>query len=99
MSRRALQEIPGDLEMDAERCRRSLRAFIADAWPVLEPATPLVPGFHIDAITDHLEAITAGHREFRAQIPWRTSGSMCREFPMPRPYETLYDTPGQLPRR
>ena len=27
---------------------------------VLEPSTPFVPGWHIDAIIDHLEAVTRG---------------------------------------
>lgn len=39
----------------------SLRAFIADAWPIIEPTTPFVGGYHVDAITEHLEAITRGH--------------------------------------
>ena len=30
------------------------------AWPILEPATEFVDGFHIDAICDHLQAVTQG---------------------------------------
>lgn len=44
----------------AERARRRLRLFIEQAWPVVEPATPFVPGWHIDAIAEHLEAVTGG---------------------------------------
>ena len=39
---------------------RSLRAFVAQAWPVLEPRTPFLPNWHIDLICEYLEAITAG---------------------------------------
>lgn len=39
---------------------RTLREFVAGAWPVLEPGRELVPGWHIDAICEHLEAVTRG---------------------------------------
>ena len=38
----------------------SLRAFVEQAWPVLEPTTPFLPNWHIDLVCEHLEAITAG---------------------------------------
>ncbi len=43
-------------EIERELAKRSLRAnsYAWQAWPVLEPSTPFVPGFHIDAIIDHL---------------------------------------------
>jgi len=31
------------------------------AWPILEPGTPFIPSWHIDAICDHLQACTEGH--------------------------------------
>src|SRR6185436_1288335 len=40
--------------------RVSLRAFVAWAWPILEPRTPFLPNWHIDLLCEHLEAITAG---------------------------------------
>src|SRR5829696_1119938 len=40
--------------------RRSLAAFVHEAWPVLEPGTDFVSNWHIDAICEHLEAITRG---------------------------------------
>jgi predicted phage terminase large subunit-like protein len=40
------------------RARRSLRAFVRQAWTVLEPVTPLVWGWHMDAICDHLQAVS-----------------------------------------
>jgi len=37
---------------------KSLQHFIRQAWPVVEPKEPFVGGWHIDAICEHLEAIT-----------------------------------------
>src|SRR5215210_8409534 len=52
--------LPSSSEIRAECCRRRLKAFIAEAWPLVEPATPFVPNWHIDAIAEHLEAATRG---------------------------------------
>lgn len=38
----------------------ALREFIEQAWHVVEPENPYVHGWHIDAICDHLEAVTSG---------------------------------------
>jgi len=40
--------------------RITLRDFVRDGWRIVEPSTPYVHGWHIDAISDHLEAVTAG---------------------------------------
>lgn len=40
--------------------RQSLRNFVEQAWPVLEPTTEFKPNWHIDCICDHLEAMTRG---------------------------------------
>lgn len=34
--------------------------FVREAWSVLHPSTPYIHGWHIDAICDHLEAISDG---------------------------------------
>ena len=47
-------------EIEQERATRSLREFVRQAWHVIEPSTPFVPGWHIDAIIEHLEAISFG---------------------------------------
>lgn len=39
---------------------KSLAGFVRRAWEVLEPSTPLVWGWHLDAMCLHLEAITFG---------------------------------------
>jgi hypothetical protein len=43
----------------AERARRSLREFIRAAWSLTDPA-PFVAGWHIDALAEHLEAVSRG---------------------------------------
>lgn len=47
-------------ELDRVDCEESLAGFIRRAWHVIEPGQPYVHGWHIDAISAHLEAITAG---------------------------------------
>lgn len=47
-------------KIKAEQARRSLREFVRQAWPVLEPSTKLVWGWHLDALATHLEAVTRG---------------------------------------
>ena len=48
------------LRLRAEKARRSLKEFVQSAWMVVEPSTPFVPGWHVDAIIEHLEAVTNG---------------------------------------
>lgn len=47
-------------EVEREACRRRLSTFIKRAWSVLEPGQPYVHGWHIDAMAEHLEAVTDG---------------------------------------
>lgn len=44
----------------AEQARRSLARFVKDAWPVVEPGTLFVNGWHLQAITQHLQAVFQG---------------------------------------
>ena len=46
--------------LERELFQRSLRDAIPYMWPVLEPARPYISGWPIDAICDHLEAVTRG---------------------------------------
>ncbi len=41
-------------------CEKSLEQYIKQAWSVIEPATPYQQNWHISAICDYLEAVTAG---------------------------------------
>ena len=44
----------------AELARRSLLEFTRQAWPILHPGTPMVEGWVLSAICDHLEACESG---------------------------------------
>ena len=55
-----------DLAAEADRLAGSLREFTRGAWPVVEPATPFKPNWHIDAICDALEACR--RREIRRLV-------------------------------
>jgi len=48
-------------DVQKELAIRKLSRFAQLIWPVLEPGTPLVWGWYLDAICDHLEAVTNGH--------------------------------------
>ncbi len=47
-------------ELDAYEARFDFKLFVRLAWPIMEPATPFVEGWHLDAIAEHLEAVAAG---------------------------------------
>jgi predicted phage terminase large subunit-like protein len=63
---RALQElIEVELELRRRRAHHraqtiSLAEFVREAWHVVEPGVQLVWNWHIDAICDHLQAVTEG---------------------------------------
>jgi hypothetical protein len=48
-------------ELDRIDCEESLLAFVKRMWPVLEPGRALVDGWPLEAVCEHLEAITYGH--------------------------------------
>ncbi len=59
-------------DVDAELARRSLREFIRQAWPIIEPGTPYLDNWHVHAICDYLEAVTRGEvRRLIINIPPR----------------------------
>jgi predicted phage terminase large subunit-like protein len=47
-------------ELDRVDSEESLGQFIDRSWSLLEPGREYIPGWHIDAICEHLEAVTAG---------------------------------------
>lgn len=68
--------IPPLGELIAEQCRRDLRVFIREAWPIVEPS-PLVESFHLDAVADHLTALFRGDiRRLVINIPPRHAKSL-----------------------
>lgn len=55
--------LPDDIEIDYDRelvRREGLRGFAKIAWPILEPRTKLKWGWALDAICEHLEAVSSG---------------------------------------
>lgn len=46
---------------DKLRAEDSLYEFTRQAWPVLEPEVPFVGGWAVEAVAEHLQAITEGH--------------------------------------
>src|SRR5206468_1779471 len=64
-------------EIERELATRHLRDFVRQAWAVVEPSTPFVPGWHIDAIIEHLEAATRGNiRNLLINVPPRHMKSL-----------------------
>jgi predicted phage terminase large subunit-like protein len=47
-------------EIDAELARRRFGDFIRQAWHVVEPGRPFISAWHVDAIADHLQAVSEG---------------------------------------
>src|SRR5699024_3646523 len=45
---------------ERELCSRSLAEFVRRAWHVIEPSTPLLWGWVMDVLCEHLEAVSSG---------------------------------------
>lgn len=48
-------------ELDRIECEESLYSFTRRMWSILEPANPMVEGWAMEAICEHLEAVSDGH--------------------------------------
>lgn len=65
------------IAIEREACRRSLVEFIRSAWHVLEPGQPYVHGWHVDALAEHLTAVSDGEiTRLLINIPPGTMKSM-----------------------
>lgn len=65
------------VEEDAERLSESFCEFVREGWHVLKPAEPLHWNWHIDAIGEHLEAVSAGEiKRLQIWVPRATMKSM-----------------------
>lgn len=61
--KRRLDALRRDVEQNAERIReecKTLAGFVWHAWPILEPKAKLIWGWPLQAMADHLEAVTDG---------------------------------------
>lgn len=64
------------LNVERELYKRSFIEFVKAAWPILEPGQPYVHNWHMDAIAQHLEAVTSGEiRRLLISVPPGTSKS------------------------
>ena len=76
MRQRVGQTHADQLAQQKARLEGSLRAYTQAAWPLIEPYTPYVGGYHIDAITEHLEAVSRGQiKDLLINVPPRHSKS------------------------
>lgn len=57
---RLLREVEVRKEREAQAARGGLLRFVRYFWHVLEPQTPLVEGWPLQAICEHLEAVSRG---------------------------------------
>ena len=63
-------------EESRRRASASLYEFVRQSWHVVEPGVPFVPSWHIEAICEHLEAVTHGEiRKLLINVPPRHSKS------------------------
>lgn len=87
-------QIPTLDEINKELAQRSLVEYIRLAWPIVEPTNPYIHGWHIDAISEHLEAATRGEiRNLIINIPPRHAKSLlCCVFWMTWVWTTRPET-------
>ncbi len=72
--------------LKAEKARRHLVDFIRQAWPILEPETPYRHSWHIDAIAQHLEAVSSGQiRKLLINVPPGHMKLCADSTPVPTP--------------
>lgn len=65
--RRQLRELE---KLKARKCRLSFAYFVQCAWDIVEPAHPLIWGWHMQAVCDHLQAVTEGRiKDLLINIP------------------------------
>lgn len=64
-------------EIRTELAARKLRHFIPEVWHIVEPKTEFKSNWHIDAICDHLQAVSDGEiRNLLINIPPRSMKSL-----------------------
>ena len=76
LSNKLLKQLTlSDLEIALSE--RSLGDYTRNVWPILEPSTPLIWGWHIDCIAEHLEAVTLGQiKRLIINVPPRNMKSL-----------------------
>ena len=75
MSLNTVRKFYEELEL-AQKSKDDLRVFVREAWHVIEPGSPYVHGWHIDAICEHLMAVTSGQiKDLLINVPPRHAKS------------------------
>ncbi len=65
-----------EIAVDAEECERDLARFYRGCWGVMDPS-PYKHNWHIDAISDHLMAVTDGQiKRLLINVPFRTGKTL-----------------------
>src|SRR5690349_16691654 len=60
----------GCIWIQRELAPKSFADFVRLAWHIVEPAHPYIHNWHIDAVAEHLEAVTRGQiRKLLINIP------------------------------
>lgn len=73
-----------EVERDREELPKSLREYTGKAFKIVEPGTPYIPNWHIDAICEHLEALVNGEiRNLLITMPPRHMKSLCSSVMLP----------------
>ena len=89
MSREELEQYDRDLAhyeilQDRKLLPQSLHEFTKVAFEIVEPGTPYLDNWHIQAICDHLEALVRGDiRNLLINIPPRHMKSLCSSVMLP----------------
>lgn len=73
------EEIP-IRQAEASLCRRSLARFVRKAWPIVEPGIDICWNWHLDAICQHLEAVTRAITNARVPADQRWEGPEIRRL-------------------
>lgn len=67
-----------DIAYDMQKAETSLKEFIKQAWHIVEPTREFKDGWHLDAICDHLEAVSLGQiQNLLINIPPRHMKSLA----------------------
>lgn len=58
LPRNLREALIGNRAATAQILRQDFRKFISAGWSFAEPAAPFIPNFHVDAVADHLAAVS-----------------------------------------
>lgn len=72
------------IALEGELYRRSLYDYMRAMWPTIEPATPFIDGFHLQAICEHEQAVFDGDiKKLIINVCPRSGKSICTSVALP----------------